>query len=55
MFIACSQHLEIFFLPAVPTEHLDRKCQPQIPMTLQTVVLGGKESNLKYFGKIFEL
>ena len=37
MFVSCSQHLEIFFLPAVPTEHLDRKSQPQIPMTLRTV------------------
>ena len=33
-----SQDVEIFFLPAVPTEHLDRKIQPQIPMTLHTVV-----------------
>ena len=39
MFSACSQHLEIFFLPAVPTEHLDRKSQPQIPTTLHTVPL----------------
>ena len=38
MFIFGSQHLEIFFLPAVPTERLDRKWQPQIPMTLRTVM-----------------
>ena len=39
LFVSCSQQLEIFFLPAVPTEHLDRKRQPQIPMTLHTVLL----------------
>ena len=39
LFDSCSQHLEIFFLPAVPTECLDRKLQPQIPMTLHTVVV----------------
>ena len=26
-------------MPAVPTEHLDRKGQPQIPMTLHTVIV----------------
>ena len=25
-------------MPAMPTEHLDRKGQPQIPMTLYTVI-----------------
>ena len=38
MFDFGSQHLEIFFLPVVPTEHLDRFRQPQIPTTLHTVV-----------------
>ena len=30
---SCSQDLEFFYLPAVPTEQFDRKRQPQIPMT----------------------
>ena len=37
LFVSCSQVLEIFFLPAVPTEHLDRIRQPQFLMTLHTV------------------
>ena len=47
MFDSCSQHLEIFFLPAVPTECLDRKWQPQIPMTLHSVLV----SNLGFISK----
>ena len=38
MFDFGSQHLEIFFLPVVPTEHLDQFRQPQIPTTLHTVI-----------------
>ena len=38
MFDFGSQHLEIFFLPAVPTEHLDGVREPQIPTTLHTVI-----------------
>ena len=32
-----SQHLEIFSLPAVPTEHLDGHRQPHFPMSLHSV------------------
>ena len=38
LFDSCSKDLEIFFLPAVPTEHLDRKRQPQIHMSLRLLV-----------------
>ena len=37
MFLSRSQDLEIFFLPAVPTEHLDGHRQPHFPMTLHSV------------------
>ena len=39
LFISCSHQIEIIFLPAVPTEHLDRNRQPQFPMTPYTVQL----------------
>ena len=40
MFVSDSQHLEIFSLPALPTEHLDGFRQPQFPMCLHTVRVG---------------
>ena len=36
---SCSQDLEFFYLPAVPTEQFDRKRQPQIPMTPHLLAL----------------
>ena len=38
MFVSDSQHLEIFSLPAVPTEHLDGCRQPHFPMSLHSVL-----------------
>ena len=37
MFVSDSQHLEIFSLPAVPTEHLDGHRQPHFLMSLHSV------------------
>ena len=58
LFVSCSQQLEIFFLPAVPTEHLDRKRQPQIPMSLHAVkkIVNGKVApNLVVWNEIRRL
>ena len=33
MFLSRSQHFEIFFLPAVPTEYFDGHRQPHFPLT----------------------
>ena len=38
MFDIGSQQLEIFLLPAVPTEHLDAVRQPQFLTSLHTVI-----------------
>ena len=37
MFISISQAIEIFILPAVPTEHLDAHRQPHFPLTPNSV------------------
>ena len=39
MFDIGSQQLEIFLLPAVPTEHLDAVRQPQFLTSLHTVII----------------
>ena len=39
VFISISQAVEIFFLPAVPTEHLDGHRQPHFPMTPYLLLL----------------
>ena len=38
LFVSCSQDLEIFCLPAVPTEHLDGHRQPHFLMSLHSVL-----------------
>ena len=39
LFVSCSQDLEIFCLPAVPTEHLDGHRQPHFLMSLRSVLI----------------
>ena len=42
LFVSCSQDLEIFCLPAVPTEHLDGHRQPHFLTSLRSVIIFGQ-------------
>ena len=42
MLVSGSQQIEIFFLPAVPTEHLDGHRQPHFPMTPYLLTVSDK-------------
>ena len=46
MFVSDSQHLEIFPLPAVPTEHLDGHRQPHFLMSLHSVIVWKKKKHI---------
>ena len=49
MFDIGSQQLEIFLLPAVPTEHLDAVRQPQFLTSLHTVNITGLNEEKIFF------